>query len=363
MSSDISFSDDWNSNNITGGKASLYKRSLNFSSQGVLYIQDESTGQTVWRSTPTDQVTGTYYLQILDSGVFQIVNNQGQQIWAVDITSVSGTASNFNLPGNRMFLSGTTLRNGPYSLTFDGNVGILSIYQTNVQPFKLVWASSLNDPSPPSIFSCSFSTWGNLLIFNNQKETVWCSNTATLVRPAFSLDQISNYNLELAFNGILNLTYEGKMYFQTSATGTSLVNRQPNREFSRSSPYFIYRMESAPQVIMESPDLLTQLVFEPEGRISLYAREQPSLPYSLLSQTIQKGDILYLHGLQSENPDLAGKLVLYTISSTIPVWIFAPTITLSNPLDQLPVTLCFNTQNRLTLITQDQQILSSQSIL
>ena len=348
----------------------VYTRTLNLSTQGVLFIRDETTQQIVWRSTPSDNPTGTYYLQVLDSGTLQIVTNQGIQIWSVDMTTVTNTFTNYSLPGNRILLSNSNLKNGPYTLLFDGNSGTLAIYQMNVNPKKVVWTSSSSSSTTTTnltssiYFTCSFTKYGNLLIFNNDKQTIWSSNTASLINSTTSSpDNLSDYNLNLTINGIMQLDYQGRTYFQTTTTSTSsLTLRQPAREFSRSSPFYLFR-QNVQQIIIESSDLLCQLVFEPDGRITLYARNLPTLPYNILSATREKGDILYLYGLQENNLDLVGKLVLLSISSDIPIWIFAPNILITNPSVQLPVTLCFNNQNRLSIISQDQEILVSQSSL
>ena len=338
-------------------------RTLNFTSTGVLFIRDESTSTIIWRSSPNENSSGTYYLQVLNTGVVQIVTQQGIIIWSIDVSTISGTSTTFNVSGNRAIQSGSTLRNGAYTLTFDGTLGLFNIYQINVNPPKRIWISSETAPTASSFFSSSFTSYGNLLIFNQNRDTVWSSHTASLIAPPFSdSNASSNYNLVLSPNGVMELNYKGTQFFQTSVNGNSQIFRQSQFPYSQSSPFFILRKDE-PQIIIQSSDALSRFMFEIDGSLSLYSRNSTELNFVLISQTKQRGEILYLHGIDTENSNLIGMLALYNADSMNPIWVFSPSILVTNPSTQLPITLCFDSNNRLSLINQNQEILLSQNVL
>ena len=353
-------------NSKTGGKCCNQRirvkeftntRQLQFSDTGILSITDMS-GSIIWQNMTTPAPPDTYYLQLLDTGVFRIVNSSGTVFWAVNETSPSAvlsTNSASTFPANRLLNPGMTLTNGMFQFLFDSRTGQFRITSTTTTTTTgsttTLWVS--NAPSLTSLFTAAFTSYGNLILYDQDRNTVWNSETCTLLPSPFP------FNMNLNESGLLQLQFYDGMdfvtFFETTTNGSNQVIRHPAPSWSRSSP-FSFTRTSYSQLVIQSPDERSKLIYESDGSLTLYQDDQ------VISSTgLKKGQRLILHGLEVDTivPELVGSLALYGEGSSTPLWSFQPVPALTVPLTQLPITLSFQSEGRLCLVTQDQSIVAS----
>jgi hypothetical protein len=336
-------------------------RYLQFDSNGILSIRDLSSQAILWQSSQQNNPTGTYSLQILDNGQLQIVSSTGTVVWAVNQTTPSGTSNAYSYPGNRQLTPGLTLVNDNYTFTWSSQSGQFFTYQKGST--KPLWASAVSQTGSGPYLS-TYTLYGNLLISDSLYNTLWASDTASLIPPAVS-NGASTYLLQLQKNGNLELQQTGQAYFSTTNDYSNKIYRQNTFPYSKCSPS-VWNRASEIQIIIQytlSDGTIFTLTLDSLGALNLLANNQ------LVSTTSPiVGSVLMLHGYEdAPTPDLQGTLCLYSDQDLKnPVWTFQ-----GKPLDspsQLPVTLCFNVNISasapvLCLIAQNQALLEQASSL
>jgi hypothetical protein len=333
-------------------------RTLNFSSTGILSINDATTGQILWQSSTTSYPVDTYFLEVTDVGEFRIVSNAGTIIWSVTGASPSGTSSDFSISGNRVLNPGMTLKNGPYVFTFASDSGRFVVNRSvSGGTYQVVWTSNTSQQGTLQ-FTGVYTTYGNLIIYDSNRDVTWNSETTDLDRsPTTSANQgfTSRYSLVLQPTGVVQLQYDNSIYFQTTTDGSNRVIRNPSVSWSRCNPYSLQLTPNQAQTVIQSSDQKYRLVYEGNGSLSIY--NGSTLVFSTGNQ---KGDLLVLSGMEQSavNPLLMGSLSLLPTGATTPSWSFAPMPPISSPSTQLPVTLCF-AQGKLTLLGQNQEVLNT----